>query len=196
MENALRELTLETPRLLIRHVRRSDANADYFALLSDEHGCLMDGYEPLKAMDETFAERMGFICQDAARYAIVHRESGRVIGETGLRVMDDRAVPYCMIDYKIHPDFRRQGYGREAVSALLDACFRRVGVPLVVAAVLPQNVASLRLVEALGFTREGLRRMSCAHDRFGPSDEVYFSLKADEWPGEAPLRRDVQPRRD
>ena len=185
MDGILRALTLETPRLLIRHVRMEDATADYFALLSDEHGCLMDGYEPLAAMDETFIERMTFICRDAARYAVVHRETGRVIGETGLRIMDDRAVPYGMIDYKIHPDFRRQGCGREAVSALLDACFRHLGIPLIVAAIFPQNEASLRLIEGLGFTREGLRRMSCAHDRFGPMDEVIFSLKSEEWLKEA-----------
>ena len=185
MEEALRALRIETPRLLIRHVCMDDATADYFAMLSDEHGCLMDGYEPLAAMDDTFHERMGFICQDAGRYAIVCRDTGRVIGETGLRVMDDRAVPYCMIDYKIHPAFRRQGYGREAVTALLDACFHRLNIPLVVAAVFPQNAASLRLIEALGFTREGLRRMSCAHDRFGPMDEVIFSLKSEEWLKEA-----------
>ena len=181
MDDALRALTLETPRLLIRHVRMEDATADYFALLSDEHGCLMDGYEPLAAMDETFMERMTFICQDAARYAVIHRDTGRVIGETGLRIMDDRAVPYGMIDYKIHPDFRRQGYGREMVRALLDACFRRLGIPLIVAAIFPQNEASLRLVGSLGFTREGLRRMSCAHERFGPMDEVIFSLTSVEW---------------
>ena len=187
MEDALRDLTLETPRLLLRHVRMEDATADYFALLSDEHGCLMDGYEPLTTMVETFYERMGCICADAGRYAIVHRETGRVIGETGLRIMDDRAVPYCMLDYKIHPGFRRQGYGREAVSALLDACFHQLGVQLIVAAIFPQNVPSQRLVEGLGFTREGLRRMSCAHDRFGPMDEIIYSLKSDEWPKEASI---------
>lgn len=185
MENALRALTLETPRLLIRHVQMEDATADYFAMLSDEHGCLMDGYEPLQAMDEAFWERMGFICQDEGRYAVVHREQRRVIGEMGLRLADDRAVPYFMLDYKIHPDFRRQGYAREAVSALLDACFGQLGAPLVAAAILPQNEPSIRLVQRLGFTREGLRRMSCAHDRFGPMDEVIFSLKNDEWPKEA-----------
>ena len=185
MEDRLRALTAETPRLLIRHVRMEDATEDYFALLSDEHGCLMDGYEPLSAMDETFFERMTFVCRDAGRYAIIHRATGRTIGETGLRLMDDRAVPYAMIDYKIHPSFRRQGYGREAVSALPDACFRQLGIPLIAAAIFPQNEASLRLVEGLGFTREGLRRMSCAHDRFGPMDEVFFSLRSEEWPKEA-----------
>lgn len=185
MRDAFRALTLTTPRLVIRHVRLEDAGADYFAMLSDEHGCLMDGYEPLAAMDATFYERMGYIAQDDARYALVHRETGRIIGETGLREMDDRAVPYVMLDYKIHPEFRRQGYGREAVSALLDACFQQLGIPLVVACVFPQNEASLRLVHSLGFTREGLRRMSCAHDRFGPMDEVIFSLKSEEWPKEA-----------
>lgn len=185
MENRLRALTLETPRLTIRHVRMEDANADYFAMLSDEHGCLMDGYEPLAAMDETFFERMTFICRDTARYAVVHRESGRVIGEVGLRPMDDRGVPYALLDYKIHPSFRRRGYGREAVSALLDACFQQLGMPLIAAAIFPQNEASLRLIGRLGFTCEGLRRMSCAHDRFGPMDEMIFSLTSEEWQKEA-----------
>ena len=186
MENALRALTAETPRLTIRHVRLEDATTDYFAMLSDEHGCLMDGYEPLKAMDDAFFERMSCICQDAARYAVVHRETGRVIGEMGLRPMDDRGVPYFLLDYKVHPAFRQQGYGREMVAALLDQCFGTLAIPLVVAAILPQNEASLRLVEGLGFTREGLRRMSCAHERFGPTDEVIFSLTNQEWRKEVP----------
>ena len=185
MRNAFRALTLTTPRLMIRHVLPEDANADYFAILSDEHGCLMDGYEPLSAMDGTFHERMSQICQDDARYAIIQRETGRIIGETGLRMMDDRAVPYVMLDYKIHPDFRQQGYGKEAVSALLEACFRQLDISLVVASIFPQNKASLRLIQRMGFTREGLRRMSCAHERFGPMDEMMFSLKSTEWPKEA-----------
>ena len=104
------------------------------------------------------------------------------IGSMALIRRDDQDI-----DYKIHPDFRWQGYGREMVGALLDACFRRLGIPLIVAAIFPQNEASLRLVGSLGFTREGLRRMSCDHERFGPMDEVIFSLTSGEWHKEASL---------
>lgn len=58
------------------------------------------------------------------------------------------------IGYTVYPPFRRRGYAREAVRAML-AWAHAQGVPRFVASVAPDNVASQALVASLGFVRVG-----------------------------------------
>jgi RimJ/RimL family protein N-acetyltransferase len=52
----------------------------------------------------------------------------------------------------------RQGLAREAMAELLDHCFTRLDTHRVEAEIEPENVASIRLAEHLGFQREGVLR--------------------------------------
>lgn len=55
------------------------------------------------------------------------------------------------IGYTIFPAYRRQGIAREATLAMFDWAQREHGVSRFVASVSPENIASVRLVEGLGF---------------------------------------------
>ena len=59
------------------------------------------------------------------------------------------------VGYRIEPDYRRQGYTREAVRALFDWAHREHGIRRFVASVSPTNEASLALIGGLGFSRVG-----------------------------------------
>jgi RimJ/RimL family protein N-acetyltransferase len=79
---------------------------------------------------------------------------------------------------------QRQGEGiaREALAALVDHLFTADGVRRIYADVDPDNTASNRLVERLGFTLEGrLREQWTTH--IGARDSLIWGLLASEWSG-------------
>ncbi len=87
-------------------------------------------------------------------YAIVRRSDGTFVGCCGYSPDEPGAVE---IGYWIGAPYWRQGYGREAVAGLIDHCFADPAVARVVATVHPENLASARLQEALGFMPGGER---------------------------------------
>jgi|SRR5262245_24885597 RimJ/RimL family protein N-acetyltransferase len=59
------------------------------------------------------------------------------------------------LGYIVAPEHQRRGLGTEAVRAVLVYCAGKLGVHRVQALVHPENAASIRLVERLGFRCEG-----------------------------------------
>ena len=59
------------------------------------------------------------------------------------------------IGYAIDPAYRRQGYARAAVAALLDRARRESAVKIVRASVRPDNQTSWRVLEPYGFEAVG-----------------------------------------
>lgn len=72
------------------------------------------------------------------------------------------------------------GYAREAVARLLDLLFRDEGRRRVWADTDPDNAASNRLLETLGFRREGLLRGEW-ETHIGVRDSVIWGLLREEW---------------
>jgi [ribosomal protein S5]-alanine N-acetyltransferase len=66
-----------------------------------------------------------------------------------------------------------------AVALVVDHCFSRVGLHRVEATVRPENTASLRVLEKLGFREEGLFRRYLDVDGAW-RDHACFALTADE----------------
>ena len=74
-----------------------------------------------------------------------------------------------------------KGYMTEALALLLDAAYRDVRLHRVEVNVQPANQRSIRLVERVGFTREGYsRRYVKIAGRW--RDHVRFAMLAEDWP--------------
>lgn len=84
------------------------------------------------------------------------------------------------LGYLLDPAWWGRGLAREAVSLVLDHGFGTVGLHRVEADTDPRNTGSIRLLEGLGFRREGLLR-----ERWIVNDEItdsaMFGLLASEW---------------
>jgi ribosomal-protein-alanine N-acetyltransferase len=81
-------------------------------------------------------------------------------------------------------DARGKGYGRQAVELLTDHLFRTTSVERVAATSDVDNAASCRLVEGLGFRREGtLRRAFYHHARW--HDVHVFGITRADWAARA-----------
>jgi RimJ/RimL family protein N-acetyltransferase len=87
-------------------------------------------------------------------FAVVHRESGSVIGSAGFKGPPD-AEGMVEIAYGIVPAFQGRGYATETAHALVGYAFGSGGVRLVRAHTAPTPNASTRVLAKCGFTRIG-----------------------------------------
>lgn len=85
-------------------------------------------------------------------YALELRETGGLIGFTGLRLATwfTEIAGEVEIGWRLHPGCWGKGYATEAAAASLQVGFAELGAERVVAVVEPANGPSLRLAERLG----------------------------------------------
>ena len=170
----LPQLKLETERLLLRRYHPQDAE-QCFAFLSNEQDAYMDCSKAFTKMNEEYQELMDLFAQRESQYMIVLKESGEVIGTINVFADDSRAVDAMEIGYSIAHAHQRKGYAYEALSALLGLLQNDLCLEMVTAGILPENTASEKLLQKLGFQREGLRHKAVWHDGSGkPVDLIYY----------------------
>jgi RimJ/RimL family protein N-acetyltransferase len=148
-------LPIETERLTIRPFDpETDAEA-MLAVYGDPEvmrfipGGHFRGLEIVKARLRTYAretDRRGF-----SSWAIVERESGRLIGDAGFGIF--QPTRDVELGYTLARDAWGNGYATEAAGACLRAGLVHLGVPRVIALVDEENHASLHVAERLGMTR-------------------------------------------
>ncbi|MEQ9449538.1 MAG: GNAT family N-acetyltransferase [Rhodospirillaceae bacterium] len=83
---------------------------------------------------------------------IADPETDSYLGSCGLHPAGDGEVE---IFFTVVPALKGQGYATEAVRALIEHAAKNSGVGKVVAYVVPENKASVRVVEKLGFQGAG-----------------------------------------
>ena len=119
-------------------------------------------------------------------WAITRKSHGDVIGGVSLTIrdtMDERAE----LGYSLGSAFWKQGYGSEAVQAVLDYGFDRVGLHRIEAFCDSQNQASAALLCHLGLQQEGLHRGMCRLASGVFVDCLSFGLCAEERQKPAPI---------
>jgi RimJ/RimL family protein N-acetyltransferase len=67
------------------------------------------------------------------------------------------SLPEPDIGFALLPEYRRSGYALEAARAVLGHA-RSIGLSRLLGIVIPENTASVRLLERLGFSCEGTYR--------------------------------------
>jgi RimJ/RimL family protein N-acetyltransferase len=112
------------------------------------------------------------------QYAVELTAERRLIGDVGVGLHDDRVQ--ADLGFTLAPDRQGRGYATEAVRAVLDRLFRVQGVQRVSAECDARNLASARLLERVGFAREGMLR-SQTPGTGEWTDDLLFGLPAEEW---------------
>ena len=170
----LPRLVLETERLIIRRFQLADA-VDCFAFLSVAEDCYMDCCKPFKEMDEEYNRYMQVLQDRDTQHMIVLKEENKVIGTVNVFSDDSRAVETMEIGYSIGSVYQRNGYAYEALTALVNLLQNELYIELIVAGVLEENIASIKLLEKMGFNKEGRRRKAVWHEGLDrPIDLVYY----------------------
>lgn len=88
-------------------------------------------------------------------YAVVEKETGRVIGAAGFNVKD--SVDLVELIYHIAKDKWGMGYATEAVKACLQFAKESGKVKTIFASAHPQNAQSFKILEKIGFAYKGLK---------------------------------------
>jgi RimJ/RimL family protein N-acetyltransferase len=84
------------------------------------------------------------------------------------------------IGYRLIPSERNKGYGTETVKMFVDYLFLSKNTVRIQAKANPRNVASQRVLEKAGFTREGIIRKD-VFIRGQWQDGVLYSILREEW---------------
>lgn len=107
--------------------------------------------------------------------------AGRLAGQVTVGGVTWGSLCSGSVGYWIDERFAGRGVVPTAVALVGDHCFRVVGLHRLEVNIRPDNVASLRVVEKLGFRDEGLRR-AYLHIDGGWRDHRTFALCAEEVP--------------
>jgi [ribosomal protein S5]-alanine N-acetyltransferase len=138
---------IRTPRLTLRSARPDDLAALH-AVLSDPRATLWWSTPPHETLTQTAAWLDSMIANGPDHPDFVVEFEGRVIGKAGFYALPD-------VGYILHPDVWGRGLATEAVGAAIDHVFGTRDLETLTADVDPENVASIRLLERLGFVRSG-----------------------------------------
>ena len=111
--------------------------------------------------------------------AIILRKDGRLIGNCGIRRKLDNDWE-ADIGYELSPHHWGCGYASEAARAMVDFGFRELGLRRISSWCIADNVASVRVLERLGFLLEGrLRSNEFFKGRWW--DTLLYAVLAEEW---------------
>jgi RimJ/RimL family protein N-acetyltransferase/catechol 2,3-dioxygenase-like lactoylglutathione lyase family enzyme len=174
---------LQTHRLILREFVLSDFDAvhDY---ASDPLVTRFTSFGP-NTVEETrdFLNRSihaGSVSpRQAHTFAVIEQSSGHLIGSCGLQPCDGTGRHYAF-GYCLHRHWWGRGFGQEAARALLQFGFDRLQAHRIWAHVFLGNTASTRILEGLGFRREGLALQSL-YVRNAWHDLLTFGQLRSEW---------------
>lgn len=188
---------VETPRLVLRPWAPEDATTLQALVLANlEH---LSPWMPWAAAEpETHAEKLRRILRWRAAlelgvdflYALEHRESGALAGGLGLH---PRSAPVGLeMGYWIDRALAGRGLVTEAAAAATRAAFEVFGVAFLEIRHHPDNTASARIPEKLGYRRDGLLPERLAWPDGSFHDQVVWSLTERSFPhspaAKAPVR--------
>lgn len=144
--------TLETDRLILREMRRSDVDSLHL-LFSDP--LLMRFWPPFdRSETEQLVERnLRRYEQDGfGPWTLVLKSSGEVIGDCGMIAQEIEGAAATEMGWHVRRDLWGQGLATEAARAGRDYSFDRLGVDRLFSLILPENAASRRVAEKIGMT--------------------------------------------
>ncbi|MFA7330935.1 MAG: GNAT family N-acetyltransferase [Candidatus Delongbacteria bacterium] len=145
-------LPLETARLRLRAFREDDLNALAPILADPEVVRYLPG--PPRTREQSARTLAWFRNQQerdgCSAWALETRAEGRLIGWCGLAEFDNTGEVELL--YCLEPGSWGQGLASEAARACVDCAREGLGLPRLIAAVLPENKASRRVLEKSGLS--------------------------------------------
>ncbi|MBS3967439.1 MAG: GNAT family N-acetyltransferase [Truepera sp.] len=175
-------LPLTTARLQLRPLQPTDQEA-FLSYRNDPEVIRYQSWTQL-----TPEEAQAFLQQAAAatpgpgqslQLAITLQGSNLLIGDCLLQLSADGQQGE--ISFTLSPLYQGQGYGLEAVTALLEYAFGTLNLHRISAVTDARHTASAKLLMRLGMRREG-HLLQSRQVRGVWQDELLYGLLASEWP--------------
>jgi len=161
---------IETSRLLIRPFAASDAD-DLYEYLSDPVTYVFEPGQPISR------EEAGKLASQRAAgtifWAVVLKQENKLIGHLYFEPLEPREWLTWELGYIFNPKYQRQGYASEAAGALVGHAFAQFHAHRIMARCNPENTASWKLLEKIGFRREGHFRQCAFFRRDAAGEPVW-----------------------
>lgn len=174
--------SLETRRLLLRRFRTTDAAA-YAAYRSDEMTAKYQSWVVPYPLDRAQADVDAHAAMDGPiddawfGLAITDAVTETVVGDVVMQL--SWKCRSAEVGYTLDPAHRGHGYATEALTKVIEYLFDDRGVTRIHAALHPENVASMRVLERCGFVYEGTARQAYWVGDACTDDASYGLLRAD-----------------
>jgi len=175
---------LSTRRLELRCFRAEDA-AVFAAYRSDPEVARYQSWDAPVSLSDATALIAEFGAGDPRspgwfQYAVELRAESALIGDVGVNLHGNRMQ--AEIGFSIAPAYQGHGYATEALLCVLDHLFAGEGLRRVSAECDARNLRSARLLERVGFRREG-HRVANTWIKGEWTDDLLFGLLAENWRG-------------
>ncbi len=175
-------LTLETERLTLRPFVESDAEA-LFEIFRDAEVTRYWSTPPWESLEpahrQIARDRSAMAAGEFLRLGLVRRSDARLVGMCTLFAFHDQCRR-AELGYGLAREAWGGGVMSEALTALLDHAFGALGLHRVEADTDTRNAASCRMLERLGFVREGtLRERWIVAGEI--SDTAFYGVLASDW---------------
>lgn len=171
---------METERLIIRGFTPDDWR-DLFEYLSQE---AVVKYEPYEVFTEEAAKNEAVKrSADPGFRAVCLKPSGKLIGNVYLSKQD---YDTWTLGYVFNSNYQGKGYATEAAKYLINHVFSAQNARRITAMCNPLNEPSWKLLERLGFRREGHLRKNIYFKKDSAGNPIWadtyeYAILADEW---------------
>ncbi len=174
----------ETDRLLLRQLTLSDVK-DFLEYRSDEAVAKYQGWDIIsdekEAYDylEAYSKNKPGVMGEWATIGIELKSDNKLIGDLGIKT-HQFSTEHGEIGFTIARNFWQKGYGKEAVTALINYAFTELKMHRITGVSNVANVASQKLMEAIGMRREGhfTKNIWFKGDW---KDEYLYAILEEEW---------------
>jgi ribosomal-protein-alanine N-acetyltransferase len=156
---------IEGKKVFLRVPRLADYGA--WSSLREQSRTFLVPWEPIWPEDDltraAFRRRLQRYVRDQQAdlgyaFLIFRWSDGAIVGGVTINNVRRGVAQAASLGYWMGAPFARQGYMTEALTALIPFAHGALQLKRIEAACLPHNAASVRLLEKLKFTREGLAR--------------------------------------
>jgi RimJ/RimL family protein N-acetyltransferase len=152
------EKIIETDRLILRTWKAEDAepyyhiNQDLKVIEFLPGPMSMQKVEDFIAAENLQFEKMGYTL-----WAVEEKEMGKLMGFIGLNSPEWKShfTPCVEIGWRLGSPYWNKGFATEGAKAVLEYGFNQLGLSEIVSFTVPENIASLRVMEKIGMKRDG-----------------------------------------
>ena len=179
------DIIAETERLILRTIEEGDAAEQDRLLNTPTVMARLGGVKELHEIEAKHAKGMALYAQEGFSFLfMIEKATRELVGHCGIKRVDNplaRNQGDHEIGWLVREDRWRRGYAEEAVRAVLEWAFVRVGAPHVVALTSEANVPSWTLMEKLGMVRR--RDLDFDDPAYPPEDRttILYSLTREKW---------------
>lgn len=181
-----RKLKLETERLTLRPPVHGDYAA--WSALRAQSREFLSPWEPIWTADhlsrKAFTNRVYWASRSvsggtAVPLFLIRREDDALLGAITLDNIRRGPAQAGTLGYWVGEPYARNGYMREAISAVVHHSFEKLGLSRIEAACLPENSASRGLLEASHFKYEGVAQSYLQINGRWRTHVLYAALRLD-----------------